>query len=212
MPNSASPLAQLRQRILSGETTPEQIAADALARSNSNAGRNVYLAQDRPRIAHEASALQHQDVLPPLFGVPISLKDCFDLRGYVTTCGSRFAANINPPATEDSWLASQLKRSGAILTGKTHLHQLAYGITGQNPDYGDCLQPANPALLTGGSSSGAAARVPEGSAPAPRKAPPPPPSAPTPAPPSASPPPSADSPDSAPPPTSAPAFTPPSGP
>jgi Asp-tRNA(Asn)/Glu-tRNA(Gln) amidotransferase A subunit family amidase len=164
MPTSPSPLAQLRQRILSGETTPEQIAADALARSNSNAGHNVYLAQDPPRIAHEASALQNQDVLPPLYGVPISLKDCFDLRGYITTCGSRFYANINTPATEDSWLANQIKRSGAILTGKTHLHKLAYGITGQNPDYGDCLQPANPALLTGGSSSGAAASVQEGSA------------------------------------------------
>src|ERR1700736_2314867 len=108
MPNSASPLAQLRQRLLSGETSPEQIAADALARSNSNAGHNVYLAQDRPRIAPEAAALQQQDVLAPLFGLPISLKDCFDLRGYVTSCGSRFYANINTPATEDSWLASQL--------------------------------------------------------------------------------------------------------
>src|SRR5260370_15195949 len=111
MRRSRSPLARLRQRNLSGETTPEQIAADARARSNSNAGHNVYLAQDRPRITHEASALQHQDVLPPLFGVPISLKDCFDLRGYTTTCGSRFYADINTPATEDSWLASQLKRS-----------------------------------------------------------------------------------------------------
>jgi Asp-tRNA(Asn)/Glu-tRNA(Gln) amidotransferase A subunit family amidase len=48
--------------------------------------------------------------------------------------------------------------------GKTHLHPLAYGITGQNPDYGDCLQPRDATLLTGGSSSGAAASVQEGSA------------------------------------------------
>ena len=48
--------------------------------------------------------------------------------------------------------------------GKTHLHQLAYGITGENSDYGDCVQPRNAAWLTGGSSSGAAASVQEGSA------------------------------------------------
>ena len=48
--------------------------------------------------------------------------------------------------------------------GKTHLHQLAYGITGENSEYGDCVQPANPRALTGGSSSGSSASVQEGSA------------------------------------------------
>lgn len=48
--------------------------------------------------------------------------------------------------------------------GKTHLHQLAYSITGENAEYGDCLQPDNPQALTGGSSSGSAASVQEGSA------------------------------------------------
>jgi Asp-tRNA(Asn)/Glu-tRNA(Gln) amidotransferase A subunit family amidase len=51
-----------------------------------------------------------------------------------------------------------------VVMGKTHLHQLAYGITGENRDYGDCLQPNNPRALTGGSSSGSAASVQEGSA------------------------------------------------
>jgi aspartyl-tRNA(Asn)/glutamyl-tRNA(Gln) amidotransferase subunit A len=57
-----------------------------------------------------------------------------------------------------------LKLWGARIVGKTHMHQLAYGITGENPDFGDMLQPANPTLLTGGSSSGAAASVQDGSA------------------------------------------------
>jgi Asp-tRNA(Asn)/Glu-tRNA(Gln) amidotransferase A subunit family amidase len=58
----------------------------------------------------------------------------------------------------------RLRAAGALIIGKTHLHQLAYGITGENSEYGDCLHPRNPSLLTGGSSSGAAASVQEGSA------------------------------------------------
>ncbi len=65
---------------------------------------------------------------------------------------------------KNSWIAQRLLDTGAILTGKTHLHQLAYGITGENADYGDCLQPRDATLLTGGSSSGAAASLQEGSA------------------------------------------------
>ena len=108
--------------------------------------------------------------LPPenpngaLANLDVSLKDCFDLAGAVTTCGSRFYAEHNQAAIEDSEVARRLKLSGARIVGKTHMHQLAYGITGENPDFGDMLQPANPMLFTGGSSSGAAASVQDASA------------------------------------------------
>ena len=58
----------------------------------------------------------------------------------------------------------QLRAAGAVIVGKTHLHPLAYGITGENPEFGDCVQPRDSGALTGGSSSGAAASVQEGSA------------------------------------------------
>jgi aspartyl-tRNA(Asn)/glutamyl-tRNA(Gln) amidotransferase subunit A len=61
-------------------------------------------------------------------------------------------------------VVERLRARGAVITGKTHLHPLAYGITGQNPDFGDCLQPGKEGALTGGSSSGACASVMEGSA------------------------------------------------
>jgi len=61
-------------------------------------------------------------------------------------------------------LAEKLRAAGAVIIGKTNLHPLAYGITGENPDFGDCLQPGDEGALTGGSSSGAAASVLEGSA------------------------------------------------
>ena len=94
----------------------------------------------------------------------MAVKDCFDVFGYPTTCGSRFYAAQNGIAAEDSFVATRLRRAGAVIMGKTHLHQLAYGITGENSEYGDSLQPSDPALLTGGSSSGSAASVQEGSA------------------------------------------------
>ena len=150
-----------------GEITPLSLAERALARANSNLSRNAYLALDPSRVIAEADALPSHFIagpLPPLFGLPVSLKDCFDLAGFTTTCGSRFYATRNGLAREDSAVASRLRDQGALIIGKTHMHPLAYGISGQNPDFGDCLQPCNPSLLTGGSSSGAAASVQEGSA------------------------------------------------
>jgi len=141
---------------------------EALARANSNAGRNVYLALDRERALAEAEALPARfpdpAQRPPLFGVPIGVKDCFDVAGYPTTCGSHFYADKNGIAAADSAVAARLRQAGAVIMGKTHLHQLAYGITGENSEYGDCVQPNNPQALTGGSSSGSSASVQEGSA------------------------------------------------
>lgn len=99
-----------------------------------------------------------------LWGMPVSVKDCFGLAGAPTTCGVRFYRDRNGIAAEDSWLVERLRGMGAVIVGKTHLHALAYGITGENPEFGDCIQPGTEDALTGGSSSGAAASVMEGSA------------------------------------------------
>lgn len=167
MATEPSVIATLRRKLLAGESTPRQIAADALENSNSNASRNVYLAQDRAWTMGEADRVRkvfHAAEKPPLFGLPVSLKDCFDLEGFKTTAGTKFYAQKNQPARADSALAWRLREQGAVITGKTHLHPLAYGITGENRDFGDCLQPRNASLLTGGSTSGGAASVQEGSA------------------------------------------------
>jgi Asp-tRNA(Asn)/Glu-tRNA(Gln) amidotransferase A subunit family amidase len=145
--------------------SPVQLAEEAFAHANSNAGRNVYLAMDQQRTLDETGALDARfPKRPPLFGVPIAIKDCFDAAGYPTTCGSRFYAAQNGIAKTDSAVVARLRQAGAVIMGKTHLHQLAYGITGENSEYGDCVQPRDAALLTGGSSSGSAASVQEGSA------------------------------------------------
>jgi aspartyl-tRNA(Asn)/glutamyl-tRNA(Gln) amidotransferase subunit A len=163
----------LRQALADGSTTPSALAAVALTRSNKNASHNAYLWQDNEwtrREAVRAEAMPRAQGGPfgdgrsPLWGLPISVKDCFDLEGAPTSCGVEFYRELNGPAAQDSWLVERLRAACAVITGKTHLHPLAYGITGENREFGDCLQPNDPSALTGGSSSGAAASVQEGSA------------------------------------------------
>jgi Asp-tRNA(Asn)/Glu-tRNA(Gln) amidotransferase A subunit family amidase len=168
MANDLSPLASLRHAFASSDADTHAIATQATAKANSSASHNTYIALQTPESLQRAEQLSslcsNADARPSLYGIPISIKDCFDVEGTVTTCGSRFYAQFNPVATKNSWVAQRLLDAGAIIPGKTHLHQLAYGITGENTDYGDSLQPRDATLLTGGSSSGAAASVQEGSA------------------------------------------------
>ncbi len=163
-----SPIAALFAAYKSGETTPIAQAQQSHTRANSNASRNTYIALDSKWTLAEAQKQTERAAngeLPlPLYGLPISIKDCFDLIGFPTSSGSKFYAAHKQNPSSDSWVGARLRSAGAVTTGKSHLHQLAYGITGENRDYGDCLQPANAALLTGGSSSGAAASIQEGSA------------------------------------------------
>lgn len=167
MDSGLSPLQELRAQFDSGDISPLAAAKNTLSRANRNSGRNVYIELNEEWAVREATALPNRFTANPkplLYGLPVSLKDCFDLEGFPTSCGSHYYAAKNGIAREDSAVAARLRSQGAVITGKAHLHQLAYGITGQNPDYGDCLQPANPRRLTGGSSSGGAASVQEGSA------------------------------------------------
>lgn len=150
-----SPLRALRERLDSGAIDAAGVAREFGGRANGNAGGNTYL---------RLLAQEGEPARGPLYGVPVSIKDCFDVAGTVTTCGSKFYAEHNPVAERDSAVAERLREAGCLITGKTHLHPLAYGITGQNAFFGDCLQPRDASLLTGGSSSGAAASVQEGSA------------------------------------------------
>jgi Asp-tRNA(Asn)/Glu-tRNA(Gln) amidotransferase A subunit family amidase len=153
-------------QILATQIDPLAAAENAAAHTNQNASHNTYITLLPKQSFQRAEELPglYLEKRPPLYGIPISVKDCFDVAGTVTTCGSRFYSRHNPPAKKNSWIAQRLLDTGAVLTGKTHLHQLAYGITGENSDYGDCLQPRDATLLTGGSSSGAAASLQEGSA------------------------------------------------
>ena len=95
----------------------------------------------------------------PMSGVPYFLKDLFPVTGQPMFAGSSFLPEVKPPAAQDAMIVQKLRATGAVLVGRTHLQEFAYGITGENPHYGDCAHPGFPRRLTGGSSSGSAAVV-----------------------------------------------------
>lgn len=163
----------LRPALANGKLRPSELAELALSRANGNAGRNTYLWRDAAWTRSEAARAEAMprgeggpfgDGRSALWGLPVSVKDCFDLAGAPTTAGVRLYGETNGKAACDSWLIERLRAAGAVIVGKTHLHPLAYGITGENPEFGDCLLPGDAGALTGGSSSGAVASVLEGSA------------------------------------------------
>jgi Asp-tRNA(Asn)/Glu-tRNA(Gln) amidotransferase A subunit family amidase len=177
MPNGTCPVAMLsnemiqltitdiRQKVIDGEVTAREIANAALSEANLSPAKNTYLAIDESDIARQLSAPNPGTGESQLLrGIPISVKDCFDVRGYRTSIGSRYYLDVSDTKPQDSAIVERLRALGATITGKTHLNQLAYGLTGENADFGNCVQFGRPHLLTGGSSSGAAASVLEGSA------------------------------------------------
>lgn len=92
-----------------------------------------------------------------LHGIPMAVKDLFATKGEPTTAGSRILAdNVTD---DDAEAVRLLRRSGAVLVGKTNLNEFAFSVTGINPHYGTVRNPHDRERITGGSSSGSAAAV-----------------------------------------------------
>ncbi len=93
----------------------------------------------------------------PLHGIPVAVKDVFETRGVRTTCGSALFKD-NVPA-RDAAVVEKLATAGAVLIGKTGMHELAYGVTSNNPHFGTIRNPRDPDRIPGGSSGGSGAAV-----------------------------------------------------
>ena len=144
----------------------QQLAPGAAARAvHDRARTRLSPAQQRAALASLvdeaplAQALAAADRTAPLAGVPYLLKDLYPVAGQSLFAGSAFLPEVHPTPTADSALVRRLATAGAAYAGRTHLHEFAYGITGENPHYGDCEHPRFPGRTTGGSSSGSAAAV-----------------------------------------------------
>jgi len=92
-------------------------------------------------------------------GVRLAVKDLIDMEGVPTTAGCRAVANEAVPATRDAACLAGARAAGARIVGRTNLHELALGVTGVNPWYGTPVNPLDPRLVPGGSSSGSAVAV-----------------------------------------------------
>src|SRR5271155_344651 len=102
-------------------------------------------------------------IASPLAGLPVSLKDLFDVSGEHTLADSK-ALDDNPPAAGDAPVVSRLRAAGAVLIGRTNMTEFAFSGVGINPHYGTPGNPYDRRLIPGGSSSGAAVSVSDGGA------------------------------------------------
>lgn len=93
----------------------------------------------------------------PLHGIPVSLKDLIDMAGQVTTAASNVLRDRLAP--EDAPVVTRLRDAGAIIIGKTNLHEFALGTTSEDSAFGPVRNPHDPARSAGGSSGGSAAAV-----------------------------------------------------
>jgi aspartyl-tRNA(Asn)/glutamyl-tRNA(Gln) amidotransferase subunit A len=155
-------IEQAARLLRRGEISPVDLVEVSLARIGRWSPRlNVFLtvlAENARRQAKVAEReIRRGRGKNPLHGIPVSLKDNFWTRGVRTTAGSKILADWVPRANSD--VADSLAEAGAILLGKTNMHEFAYGITGENPHYGSSRNPWAPERISGGSSGGSAVAV-----------------------------------------------------
>jgi aspartyl-tRNA(Asn)/glutamyl-tRNA(Gln) amidotransferase subunit A len=164
-------VAQLAADLARGRTTSRQLTDAALARAQDPAGEGArtftLIDADRARAMAQASdALRAAGVVrSPLEGLPVSIKDLFDVAGQVTTAGSVVLKDA-PPAARNAPVIDRLIAAGAVIVGRTSMTEFAFSGLGLNPHYGTPRNPWDRATgrIPGGSSSGAAVSVTDGMA------------------------------------------------
>lgn len=162
-------IMEVASRLTAGAVTSAALTEEALRRALEPTGEGAstftILFPDAARAAAEASdRLRAHGIVPsPLAGIPISIKDLFDVCGYVTTAGSA-ALRDDAPAAGDAPIVRRLRAAGAVIIGRTNMPEFASSSLGLNRHYGT---PRNPwdrrtGRIPGGSSSGAAISVTDG--------------------------------------------------
>ena len=162
-------LGALSQALAAGRSSSLKLVEECVARATdrSGEGERVFI---KLRTDEALAAAKEHDRLrkagaqrPLLAGVPISIKDLFDVAGERTLAGSMVLADA-PPASQNAAVVERLRMAGAILIGRTNMSEFAFSGVGHNPHYGTPGNPWNRALVPGGSSSGAAVSVADGMA------------------------------------------------
>lgn len=166
-------IQSLAAELAAGRTSSQQLTEAALARAQDAAGEGarvfIRIDPERARAAARASdTLRAAGIVrSPLEGLPVSVKDLFDVAGQVTTSGSVVLKSA-PPAARNAPVIERLIAAGAVIVGRSNMTEFAFSGLGLNPHYGT---PKNPwqredgaGRIPGGSSSGAAVSVTDGMA------------------------------------------------
>lgn len=156
-------LADLAAAIAAGEQTSEQAVGSALSAADRLQpilnGFTVLLPDEAVTASKEADRAARSGAKGrPLLGVPVAVKDLYDVTGTVTSGCSRPYLS-NPPAITDAYAVAALRRAGAIVIGKTNMHELAFGASNTVSCFGPANNPWDHERMPGGSSGGSAAVV-----------------------------------------------------
>jgi len=149
----------LRRMLTTGAIGAHELAACFADRiSAHNALSKAYITDTSSEAVRESAKLNGKSLAEaPLGGIPYASKDMFDIKGVLTTAGSKvFHDRI---ADRDSTAVARLRKAGGISLGKLNAHEFAYGATGENPHYGTCTNAYDTTRIAGGSSSGSAAAL-----------------------------------------------------
>jgi aspartyl-tRNA(Asn)/glutamyl-tRNA(Gln) amidotransferase subunit A len=145
--------AEVAAAVGSGALGAEEAVAGALSRLEAGAGLRAVITL----CAEPALARGRAGVVGRLAGVPLLVKDLIDTAGVRTTYASAIFADHVPRRTAPAVAA--LEAEGAIVVGKANADEFAWGVTGQNPHFGDVVNPRHPDRIAGGSSGGNAAAL-----------------------------------------------------
>jgi aspartyl-tRNA(Asn)/glutamyl-tRNA(Gln) amidotransferase subunit A len=165
MPNTPT-LATLADDLECGRTSARKLVDECLARiaDTSGEGARAFIHVDAEAAIEAAEAmdrLREVKAAPsPFAGIPVSIKDLFDIKGQVTRAGSR-ALDDSAPAEADAPAVARLRRAGFIVIGRTNMTEFAYSGIGINPHFGTPKSAWQRGVghVPGGSSSGAAVSV-----------------------------------------------------
>ena len=148
-------------RMSRGELSVERYATALLERCATGRALNAFITFEPDQVLEAARACdlaRRAGARPgPLFGLPIPIKDSVNTRDYPTTAGTPALRNFRPD--EDAPVVKALRAAGAIVLGKTNLHELSYGWTSDNRAFGAVHNPYDQTRIPGGSSGGTAAAI-----------------------------------------------------
>ena len=159
-------IADLHQSMARGELSSEQLVLRAVEAAERQDFLNAFISLDRQGALDRARRLDELrldgEILGPLHGIPVAVKDNIHAAGLPNTAGTPLLESFVP--AEDAPAVARLKAAGAIVVGKTNMHELAFGVTSGNAAFGAVRNAHDRGFIAGGSSGGTAVAVASGMA------------------------------------------------